>query len=72
MHVEQLNPFDDPQQVCFVLADARGHYSLWPDVAPVPAGWHQVHGPATREACGEWVELTWRGRAATAVNEVAK
>ncbi|WP_263261280.1 MbtH family protein [Pseudomonas entomophila] len=58
--MEQLNPFDDPQQVCFVLANAQGQYSLWPDIAPIPAGWRLVHGPASREACGEWVELNWQ------------
>jgi len=70
--VEQLNPFDDPQQVCFVLANARGQYSLWPDIAPVPAGWRQVHGPASREACGEWVERTWTDLCAPAASGVAK
>lgn len=61
--MDQLNPFDDPQQVCFVLANNQGQYSLWPDVAPVPAGWRHVHGPAGREACGQWVELAWQGLA---------
>jgi MbtH protein len=57
--VEQLNPFDDPQQVCLVLANTQGQYSLWPDHAPVPAGWRRMHGPDSREACGQWIERAW-------------
>lgn len=57
--MEQLNPFDDPDQQCFVLANEQGQHSLWPAFAVIPAGWRQVHGPDSREACGQWVELNW-------------
>lgn len=67
--MEQLNPFDDPQQACFVLCNAQGQYSLWPDVAAVPAGWRQVYGPASREACGQWVEIAWPSLASTEASQ---
>ena len=58
--MEQLNPFDDPQQGCHVLINAQGQHSLWPDFCDVPPGWTIVHGPASRQDCGQWLEDNWR------------
>ncbi|CAL9325841.1 MbtH family protein [Streptomyces olindensis] len=53
------NPFDDDSGVFRVLVNDEGQYSLWPDFAPVPAGWESVHGPDTRTACLEHIERNW-------------
>lgn len=53
------NPFDDENGVFRVLVNDEGQYSLWPDFAPVPAGWNDVHGPDTRAACLEHIERNW-------------
>ncbi|WP_329214004.1 MbtH family protein [Streptomyces sp. NBC_01485] len=53
------NPFDDENGVFRVLVNDEGQYSLWPDFAPVPAGWSSVHGPDTRAACLAYVERHW-------------
>lgn len=57
--LEQLNPFDDPEQDCRVLRNARGLYSLWPDFSPVPAGWVTAFGPAPHPECVLWLETHW-------------
>ncbi len=53
------NPFDDDSGVFRVLVNDEGQHSLWPDFAPIPAGWSSVHGPAARTACLEYVERHW-------------
>lgn len=53
------NPFDDESGVFRVLVNDEGQYSLWPDFAPVPAGWTSVHGPDTRSACLDHIERHW-------------
>ncbi|MER7974200.1 MbtH family protein [Streptomyces sp. NPDC005840] len=53
------NPFDDENGVFRVLVNDEGQYSLWPDFAPVPAGWDTVHGPGTRTACLDHIEANW-------------
>lgn len=53
------NPFDDDSGVFRVLVNDEGQHSLWPDFAPIPAGWSSVHGPAARAACLEYVERHW-------------
>ncbi|OXS36795.1 MbtH family protein [Streptomyces sp. XY006] len=53
------NPFDDDSGVFRVLVNDEGQYSLWPDFAPVPAGWDSVHGPDTRATCLEHIERHW-------------
>ncbi|MDH6697672.1 MbtH family protein [Streptomyces griseoviridis] len=53
------NPFDDENGVFRVLVNDEGQYSLWPDFAPVPAGWSDVHGPDTRAACLDHIERNW-------------
>ncbi|MGI5440907.1 MbtH family protein [Streptomyces shenzhenensis] len=53
------NPFDDENGVFHVLVNDEGQYSLWPDFAPVPAGWTGVHGPDTRAACLDHIDRNW-------------
>ncbi|RCV47604.1 cytochrome P450 [Marinitenerispora sediminis] len=54
--------FDDPEQRYLVLVNDRGQHSLWPEFAPVPAGWRTAHGADTRDGClahvaAEWTDL---------------
>jgi len=56
----QPNPFDDPQQDCFVLQNAQQQYSLWPAFRPLPAGWRSVFGPQPQTACLSWLNANWR------------
>jgi MbtH protein len=53
------NPFDNAEGTFFALVNAEGQYSLWPEFAEVPAGWTVEHGPDTRSACLEHIELNW-------------
>lgn len=53
------NPFDDESGTFLVLTNAEEQRSLWPEFAPVPAGWAVVYGPETRKACIEHIERTW-------------
>ncbi|MGW1173305.1 amino acid adenylation domain-containing protein [Kitasatospora sp. NPDC002543] len=43
-----------------VVRNDDGQYAIWPGDLTVPAGWRQVHGPAGRADCREWVEREWR------------
>ncbi|MHA6626142.1 MbtH family protein [Pseudonocardia sichuanensis] len=54
-----MNPFDDPDGTFRVLVNDEDQHSLWPDFAPVPAGWRPAFGPGTRAACLEFVEQHW-------------
>ncbi|HEX5121125.1 MAG TPA: MbtH family protein [Pseudonocardiaceae bacterium] len=53
------NPFDLPEGSFLVLINDEGQYSLWPSFADVPPGWRQVHGPAPKAACADYVESNW-------------
>ncbi|TCP53631.1 MbtH protein [Tamaricihabitans halophyticus] len=53
------NPFDDPEGQFVVLVNAENQHSLWPSFAEVPAGWSQVFGVESREACLNYVERNW-------------
>ncbi|AWS48141.1 MbtH family protein [Streptosporangium sp. 'caverna'] len=59
MDTTATNPFEDAAGVYRVLRNADGQYSLWPDFAEVPAGWHTVFGPQQRAACVEHIEQNW-------------
>jgi uncharacterized protein YbdZ (MbtH family) len=50
------NPFEAESGVFFVLRNDEGRLSLWPEFADVPAGWHVVVGPETRQACLTYIE----------------
>ena len=53
------NPFDDADGSFLVLVNDEQQHSLWPAFAPAPAGWRQVAGPDTRQACLDYVEKHW-------------
>ena len=36
------NPFDDPQGAFYILRNAQGQFSLWPQQCVLPAGWDIV------------------------------
>ncbi|MFJ7905956.1 amino acid adenylation domain-containing protein [Kitasatospora sp. NPDC096204] len=42
-----------------VVRNDDGQYAIWPGDLTVPAGWWQVHGPAGRADCRDWVEREW-------------
>lgn len=53
------NPFDDPAGRFLVLINHEDQHSLWPSFVEIPAGWTQVFGEDTREACIAYVEENW-------------
>ncbi|MGW3045607.1 MbtH family protein [Kitasatospora sp. NPDC001159] len=53
------NPFEDADGTYLVLVNDENQHSLWPAFAEVPAGWTTVHGPDTRQACLDHVEVNW-------------
>lgn len=53
------NPFDDERIQHLVLVNDEGQYSLWPQFAPVPAGWAAVVGPTSRATCLAHIERNW-------------
>lgn len=53
------NPFDDPDGRFLVLVNDELQHSLWPSFAAVPAGWTQVFGEDSRQACLAYVETHW-------------
>ncbi|MGW0811303.1 MbtH family protein [Nonomuraea sp. NPDC002799] len=57
--VSMGNPFDDTKGSFFVLCNAEGQYSLWPDFAAVPAGWQVICGPDSYEQATVYIEENW-------------
>lgn len=53
------NPFDDQDGRFLVLVNHEDQHSLWPAGRDVPAGWTQVFGEDSREACLAYVEANW-------------
>ncbi|MFE9018936.1 MbtH family protein [Streptomyces sp. NPDC007808] len=53
------NPLDDPNGRFFVVMNAEGQYSLWPEFAEVPAGWTVRHGVADRSSCIDFINVNW-------------
>lgn len=53
------NPFDDPNGTFLVVVNNEGQHSLWPQFALVPDGWKAMFGPATRQACVDYVDANW-------------
>ncbi|MFC0313926.1 MbtH family protein [Gordonia phosphorivorans] len=53
------NPFDDENGRFVVLVNHENQHSLWPTFADIPAGWTQVFGEDSREACLAYVEENW-------------
>ncbi len=56
---KSINPFDDDTYQFFVLINAAGDYSLWPEFAKVPEAWQVVFGLAGRQQCLDYVETHW-------------
>jgi len=54
-----VNPFDDADGRFRVLVNDEDQHSLWPDFAPVPAGWRPVFGPDGRDACLGHIARHW-------------
>jgi len=52
---DMTNPFEDENGTYFALINDEGQYSLWPDFIEIPAGWTRDHGPASREACLDYI-----------------
>ncbi|MQB34204.1 MbtH family protein [Rhizobium rhizogenes] len=42
-----------------VLVNGNGQYSLWREDIPVPLGWTLIGFKGNRQACIEFVDLTW-------------
>ncbi|HEX6351916.1 MbtH family protein [Actinophytocola sp.] len=53
------NPFDREDGQFYVLKNSEGQYSIWPDFAPVPAGWDIVMEPASKVTCLAHIEEEW-------------
>ena len=53
------NPFENDDALYHVLVNDEGQYSLWPNYAPVPAGWKQVLSDASRSDALAYVEENW-------------
>jgi MbtH protein len=53
------NPFDDVDAVFLVLVNDEDQYSLWPQLAAIPAGWRIAHGPDSRAACLTFIAQRW-------------
>lgn len=59
-HDTAINPFDDEGHAFWVLVNAQGDHSLWPEFAERPAGWDARFGPAPRAQCLAHVETHWQ------------
>ncbi len=57
--MEYSNPFDAPQGRFFILENAAGQFSLWPENCVLPAGWQVVCEPALPELCNSWLKANW-------------
>ncbi|MFD0266203.1 MbtH family protein [Streptomyces sp. NPDC127106] len=53
------NPFESESAPYLVVANEEEQYSLWPEFAEVPKGWHIVFGPADRQSCLDHVTAVW-------------
>lgn len=51
--------FDDDSLTFLVLVNDEHQYSLWPDMLPIPNGWHHTLGPTSRQHCLDWLSTHW-------------
>lgn len=58
--MQQLNPFDNPVQDCYVVQNPQHQFTLWPSFNAVPSGWQAVFGPQPQSACIAWLNDNWR------------
>lgn len=42
-----------------VVVNGEGHYSLWPELKPLPEGWTLGGFAGTREQAIEWIAEKW-------------
>lgn len=53
------NPFDDDAREFYVVTNNEGQHSLWPSLMTAPAGWTNRLGPASRQACLDYIATHW-------------
>lgn len=49
----------DTEELCIVLLNDLGQYSLWPQGKQIPAGWRAVGKEGTQEECSAYVDEVW-------------
>lgn len=49
----------DTEELCIVLLNDLGQYSLWPKGKQIPAGWRAVGKEGTEEECSAYVDEVW-------------
>src|SRR5438067_10138157 len=59
MQHPNTNPFEDESAAYRVLINAERQYSLWPDLAAIPAGWESVLGAGSRAECLNFITANW-------------
>ncbi|WP_435954793.1 MbtH family protein [Dryocola sp. BD626] len=57
--MEYSNPFDAPQGRFYILENAAGQFSLWPENCALPAGWQVTREPALPDECNGWLKENW-------------
>jgi MbtH protein len=50
----------DSNRLFFVVVNEEEQYSIWLADQPVPAGWHTVGEPRSRQECLDYIEATWK------------
>ncbi len=54
-----MSTIDDENQVFFVVVNAEGQHSVWPDFKPVPEGWRQTGFQGLKKDCLEHIAKAW-------------
>jgi MbtH protein len=54
-----VNPFDNEDDAFFVLKNASGQFSLWPNIIEIPNGWEKEFGPAIKAECVKFIDANW-------------
>ena len=52
-----------------VVVNDEEQYSIWPDGREIPAGWHPVGDPRSREECLAHIEQVWTDMRPRSVRE---
>jgi MbtH protein len=50
---------DDVFSEYYVAMNDEEQYSIWPSAKSVPAGWHLIGNPGTKEECISYIDKTW-------------
>ncbi|WP_203730986.1 MbtH family NRPS accessory protein [Streptomyces sp. SID12501] len=53
------NSIDDPNGRFFVVVNAEGQHSLWPESVQVPDGWTVSHSAADCASCIHFINTNW-------------